>query len=537
MYNSQIRYNIIGIMLHLVYGRVKKMLKEKLLKLNHIWKQEYTYSIIMSFVAGLIVHMYKFTNNLPNHDSMYNFYSDQNVLGSGRWFLSIACGFSSYYDLPWVNGIISILFIALTVIVIINLFNINNKWLILLINGIIIVHPATTEILCFEFTADGYMMAMLLAALSVKVIIKGIESKKKIIAVILSSVLLCLSCGIYQAYISFALVLFICYFIWILLKSSYTNKHYMNHIICMMVSLVFSLALYYIIWKICMQFQGVQANDYQGISQVGLNINNIISAPKDIVITFIGLFLEKNIFKHGISLYAVFNLLFFIISGVVLIVSVIKSKAHKSLFKILGIIICLIAIPFAVCIWRFTSPSVNYALRMLHSVVIIYVFSLILCFEYLNSNIFKGVYYLLFVAIIFNLFVQANIAYYYLNYEYEKTYSEAIDLNYSLNNALREYGKDHKIAIVGHREKEAALDQSGEANGSFMYTNMIEKSLLTDTTHTQNFLRNVLYFDGEFADYQTITKIEATNQYADMVPFFDNGEIELIDDVIVVKLG
>lgn len=100
------------------------------------WKKEYTFAFLSSFFIGLLVHIYKFTNYLPNHDSMYNFYSDQNVLGSGRWFLSIACGFSSYFDLPWINGLFSIIFIAATTVVIINIFKISNKIIILLTSGL-----------------------------------------------------------------------------------------------------------------------------------------------------------------------------------------------------------------------------------------------------------------------------------------------------------------------------------------------------------------------------------------------------------------
>ena len=60
-------------------------------KVKKSWKTAF-YS---AFFIGLLVHIYKFTNLLPNADALYNFYSNQNMTASGRWFLSIACGFSS----------------------------------------------------------------------------------------------------------------------------------------------------------------------------------------------------------------------------------------------------------------------------------------------------------------------------------------------------------------------------------------------------------------------------------------------------------
>ena len=70
-------------------------------------------AFIGTFLISLLIHLYKFTNTLPNHDSLYNYYSDQNMLASGRWALSFACGISSYFDLPWVIGIFSCLFMII----------------------------------------------------------------------------------------------------------------------------------------------------------------------------------------------------------------------------------------------------------------------------------------------------------------------------------------------------------------------------------------------------------------------------------------
>ena len=91
--------------------------------INRISKNE-KFAIIISIIFGLLCHIYKIVNYLPNHDSIYNYYSSQNVVGSGRWFLSIACGFSSYYDLPWITGFLSILFISFTVAILVRIFSI-----------------------------------------------------------------------------------------------------------------------------------------------------------------------------------------------------------------------------------------------------------------------------------------------------------------------------------------------------------------------------------------------------------------------------
>ena len=81
-------------------------LKKKLLKPNIM------IPFLTTIVVGLLVHFPVMAGNLPNADAMSNFYFDQNMVTSGRWFLTIACGFSSYYDLKWLIGLLSIFFLA-----------------------------------------------------------------------------------------------------------------------------------------------------------------------------------------------------------------------------------------------------------------------------------------------------------------------------------------------------------------------------------------------------------------------------------------
>ena len=71
---------------------------------------------ISALVMGLIAHLYKITNWLPNWDSLVFRYDAQNMLSMGRWFLPVVCSFSSFYDLSFLNGVIAIVFHALSAV-------------------------------------------------------------------------------------------------------------------------------------------------------------------------------------------------------------------------------------------------------------------------------------------------------------------------------------------------------------------------------------------------------------------------------------
>lgn len=43
----------------------------------HNLNKSYKLAFISSFIIGLMIHLYMFTNKLPNHDYSYNIYDDQ----------------------------------------------------------------------------------------------------------------------------------------------------------------------------------------------------------------------------------------------------------------------------------------------------------------------------------------------------------------------------------------------------------------------------------------------------------------------------
>ena len=210
-------------------------------------KKEYRFAFASTFVITLLMHMYKFVNTLPNHDSIYNYYSDQNMTASGRWALAQACLLSSYHDLPWINGILSCLYIALTVVVIVAIFKLKNPVLIGLTGALLAAAPSMTETFFYMFTADGYMLAMLLATLAVY--FSRIEETKKS-RLVLSGVCVCVTCGIYQAYVSFALLLAVTYFMDVLLQNKYEKKEYLKWVLRQVIIYAVALAAYFVIWKL-----------------------------------------------------------------------------------------------------------------------------------------------------------------------------------------------------------------------------------------------------------------------------------------------
>lgn len=493
-----------------------------------------------AFLFTLLIHLYKFTNTLPNHDSLYNYYSDQNVLGSGRWALSLACGISSFYDLPWVIGLLCCLWIALTAVVVVMVLRLHNPVLIILCGGLLAAAPSTTETFFFLFTADGYMLAMLLAALGVY--FSRIEETRTS-RWILSAVCICISCGIYQAYVSFALILAVCYFMLVLLNDEFSKADCLRWVLRQAVIYICALAAYYGIWKLMLFLTGTPVNNYQGISEVGsISLSLLLGGIPRAIQSVLLYFLQWNILEQGLTLYSVLSILFLLILAGILLRSVRKSGILQRWWAVILLTLCLAAIiPFA-CIWHFVSDSVGYRPMMLQCLTILFLFCAVLCHRWASTAV-QNLAVLLISAIIFNNSLMANISYFYLHQCYERTYAEGIEMMIAIHD-LQKTEEFDRIAIIGSRLTDLALktvdSDTGEAlppGNLQMLSMMLEESLLLGEEHTYLFLHNTFDMDLSPATYSESKALSQTAQFKAMPCWPDSGSLDVVDGILILKLS
>lgn len=494
-------------------------------------KKYYQIVFLATFFIGLLIHFYKISNNLLNHDSVLNYYSDQNMIISGRWFLSVACSFSTWFDLPWVTGLFTMFFIALTAVVVVDVLEIKNLKLACLSGAVLVSFPAVTETLFFGFTSDGYALAMLLSSVSVWFAVR--KSGKPWLNIIISVVCLTLSIGIYQAYLSFALVLLICYAIKNIDSSSenYIDKKLKfvsKHIVITGVS----MALYFVVWKILMLIQNVVPNEYQGINQVGFNFHTIFIAIKRTIKSLAQLILE-----NGISTYSVLNVALIVIGVVWLCLYCYKRKIYTKKSDMLFLVCCTISIPFVIYCWYFTSEGVIYYDRMLESASLCIVLILTLVDMQNIKKIIKNISVTIIALIVFNNFLMANICYFFLQQENDTTISMATEMLVRIHD--NEKGNSGKIFISGARWRNNVFNDKYNIMQirciSTTLPNTLQKDLLLSEDTTISYLNNSLNCNFNKVDENEKEKIVATDEFKNMPIWPLKDSVKVINDVIVIK--
>ncbi len=422
-------------------------------------KKNWKIAFFSAFIIGMLVHMYKFTNNFPFLDSYYNMYTSQDMLASGRWFLGVACSISSYFDLPWLIGIISVFFIACTAAVVVEIFEIESPCLIVVSAGLLVSYPAITETMFFEYTADGYMIAMLLSALSVY--FSSIEKCQNWKNCGVSIVLLCLTCGIYQAYISFAFILSVCYLMGQILCERQQIHKQLRWIACQILIYITALGLYYLIWKLRMHISGITANTYQGISEMGgISVESVLSSVRRILQEFKMYLLERIPWHQGWTIYSALNVMTCAAFGGIVLWAIVKRKIYRSPLELLLVMICVAAVPFGSYVIYFISPGVNYCARMLQSVVLMFIFTGVL-FDRLVTVRYKDFVLLLLTAVLINNALMANICYTHMHRFYEKSSATMAEIAARIH--MEDDGQVKYVAFMGMldpMDEDADIDNS-----------------------------------------------------------------------------
>jgi len=494
-------------------------------------KREWKIAFYAGFLACILIHIYKFTNTLPNHDSLYNVYSNQNMTVSGRWFLQYACGLSSYFDLPWINGLLCAVYLGLTAAMVTELLDIRNPVVIVLSALVLSASPSTTETLFFGFTADGYLLGLTLGALAACLSCKGRFWWTDGAAVLC----ICLSCAVYQAYVSCAAVLCICWLVLRLLENKISVRDSWKWIGRHLLIYGVALAAYYGIWKLVLFATGQSATVYQGIDSVGkIGLSTVLSGVVKSGRNLFFYFLEWNILEHPITLYGALNIVFFIALGAVLVTAVVKSGIHKSQARLGMVLLCLTAAVPVMSLWCFLSEGVAYRPMMLHSACVFYILALILFDRWVSIKV-STLFGLFMAVVLFNFAIMANISYFYLDKCYEKSYYTGSRMMERIETASGAEEVD-RIAIVGIRKENVVISNTVPGSHVHLLTEQLEADLLFDSDHVYNFLSHVFGMEYEKVKPEEAAALAMDERVREMGIWPASDSVAVVNGVLVIKL-
>ncbi len=376
---------------------------------------------LAAVAVGFLAHFYKITNWLPNWDSLVFRYDGQNMIEIGRWFLPVVTAFSSFYDLPWLAGLIAILFHGVGAVCITKMFAVQKCTTAALIGGLIASFPTVTSVMTYNYVADGYALAFVFSCAAAMLLTA--EKPKFIVPVIL----IALSAGIYQAYITVTVMLLLCRMIVLLVHNRKEIKPLVLSGVRFLLAGALGMAIYYLMLTVILKITGTELLDYQGVNSAA-SLGGIDLAGSLYVIkhNFTDYFFD---FSEGITVFTAVNCVVCLLTAVFYIRNIIRNKLSFPKILVLGVLIVLL--PIGASILAFINSHVDYHNLMKMGFAVFYLFFLLeyekTDFEKVKLNTAKAWAILLTsFVLISNYTVIANVSYHTLGMAYEKSYGTLI---------------------------------------------------------------------------------------------------------------
>ena len=509
---------------------------EKVLKkLNTYILPEWKVCFFTALLVGLFAHLYKITNWLPNWDSLVFRYDSQNMISLGRWFLPVVCSLSSFYDLPFLNGIIAIILHAMGAVCICKMLNVEKKITAALIGATIVSFPTVTSVMMYNYVADGYAVSFFLSTLAAFYMTK-VRPKY-----IISAILIALSTGIYQAYITVTIMLILLHLIDEMIYKNTPIASVLKKSVSMLLTGVLGILIYFIILKLILGVFSVELLDYQGINETvsGTSID-LLASLYAIKETFIGCFFDVS---EGVNVYIVLNAFVMLFTLLHYIKYTVKNKLYKKPVNVLFIVVLSVLLIFGAGALAFVNAGVDYHNLMLMGYSVFYLFFLILYERGTDtaekhSCIKCWVILLMSVAIIVNQIVISNVSYHKAQIAYEKSYGVLIRI---ADRIEQTEGAENcnEIIVIGALENSDAYsvnltpDITGITDGYIIRAD--------DETVGQSVLCSAINDYCE-KNYKFVSGKEKENlsqreDVKSMGVWPSKDCISIVDDVIVIKLG
>ncbi len=496
-------------------------------------KREWKTAFWAVFLLGLLIHIPAMTVDIPNHDGLDSMYFDQNMITSGRWFLMVACGFSSFYTIPWLIGLLGLFFLGIAGAALTEFLELQEPWQIIPVAGLLAAFPALASHFAYVYTLDGYMLALLLAVLSV------LFTKKYRKGFLGGAVCLAFSMGIYQAYLPFAVLLSI-YGILVCLAGQGGLREKLAYGLRYLGMGGLGAVLYYLILQVLLKVQGKKLATYQGISGMdgenaaGMGFLEILRKIYGdfAAFTLNGRVLFQNIFSAAAIL---------VLAGLTLFVVVGMCRERKwwkkpVFFVIMALL--LMGLPVATNVVLLVSPELTYHLLMRYQWVLYPILSAAFCYRFGNRGkggalvqwgVLCGVSVLL-----FHYGVADNIAYANWQKRYEKTYSYCVRLLDRIEQT-EGYYQGIPIAMVGVvGDKEYPVtDITGDVTANMI--GLSGDSLLYTGANYQAFMKHYLGATLNFLKPEEMSDIYYSQEYIAMESFPGATSTKVVDGILYVK--
>lgn len=504
---------------------------------------------------GLIAYFMLYSEFLTNPDSMLGgggldlrFSSDWER-SLGRWLLPILDHLRGGVTTPLFTTTLSLFFLAAGILLIFSLFDFEESHFIkILIASLTICNPAILMLLTYFFCSAEYSLAFFLSVFAIWIITK----LNNIYGVILSSISIVCSLGIYQSYIGVSMALALEYILvqTVVLNTNLFSQSLLQKILKMFISgIIGVISYYYIILPLILSQYNVQLSNYKGTNSLNIRLL-ILSLPQTIINAY------KNFFEFFFSetiarnpfLIILLNYIAIIIGLFLILFAIIKQKKH--LHEKFILILLIMLLPICCNVIDLLNPSTEIENMLTAGGMLTIIPSFLICsigiVKAQKQTIFKDIFRTLLLSVtlllLWNYLLSINTDMTYMKRSKDQRIALANRIVLLLEQNYEYHSSDQqKVYISGIPEDGNFSLKSLE----LLSNNTNEYATWGDIwpTHGNSIWgwnQLIMQYTGVNITVCTIDEVKEivqTTTYKQMPNYPSKGSVNLINNIIVIKIS
>ena len=512
-------------------------------------EKQYKIAFFSVIIFGVLAHGMALFNKFSVHDDVIGTYYLGATFSSGRWMLGLLSELeyivwgNGSFSMPLFNGIVSISLTAVSVCLIVKLFDVKRTWACIAVSGVMISIPAITSMFGFMFTAPAYSFALLLSTSGSFLVCYY----RKWYCYFIGLSLIACSLGIYQSYISFAFSVMIVFFIKTVFENENNGKKswivFLKTALYLGSALALSLIVYLLINYAFVRILSIELDSYAGINSMGQQ--SIFEYLSRVAYAYFSFFNPQDSLNvasrdlnssnmYPVSIIKVYYLLLAVI--VLLSIILIVKAFQKSVAKGLQLLILIPIVPLAVnSVYVICEKSVVYSL-MMYAQVMLFVF---LSYLIEHVNIEKvtvkrwayntGIVLLLALSVMYIRF--DNVAYLKMNLYQQRAIGYFTTLSTQIK-STEGYRDEYPVAVINEfhiNDSSISDDERMESVSITPYRNMEN---LINNYAWKEFMAKWVGYKPKYVDSAVF---ERKQEVMKMPSYPDDGSIKIIDNTVVIK--
>ena len=207
------------------------------MKINQFKRDRLPFFSALGF--GILAYGFCMLNKIPVGDDLVGLFGKGVTTESGRYGLELLRLVMPDVSMPWIYGLMSLLFLSAAVCVTVRIFAIKSPALQILLAGVFVSFPAEAGTMLYMFTAAPYALALLLTVTGVWLFVSGKRGRW-----ISAPLLIGFSCSVYQGYLAIAASFCVIRMIVLLCRSEKTALTVFREGVKMLAMLLAALGLY-----------------------------------------------------------------------------------------------------------------------------------------------------------------------------------------------------------------------------------------------------------------------------------------------------